>query len=200
MLLPDKHKRTLSTYRWLLRLYPPGFRSRFEGELVQVFQDMLQFSPQKPASAMDLWLWVFPDLLQSIVQENISIWRLEMTDKSVFWKIPSLMIFTAWIVFVGWTALNIITGRHAADPTSLLLGNSFSNFKLQTLNFFLLCSPLIVLLSYLVPLLHINIKAEDGITAQIHVRRTGRFGILIMAVSTLICLAIIGLIFIDPWH
>ena len=193
MSLPDKNKQALSKYRWLVRLYPSSFRSRFEEELVQVFQDMLRSSPRTPADELGLWLRVFPDLLQSIVQEHISVWRTEMNDKSSFWKIPALMLFTAWIVFMGWTALHIITGSRVADPTFLVLGNSYTNLKLHALYFFLLFSPLIVLLSYLVPLLNINFKVENGVTAQIHIDRTGRLSLLIMAISTLVWLAIIGL-------
>jgi hypothetical protein len=194
---PVKNKFAINVYCWLLRLYPSGFRGRFEDELIQVFQDMLRSTPSRAADELGLWLGVFPDLLGSIVEEHILVWRTEMKDKSIIWKIPALILFTAWMIFIGWTALNMITGRHAGDPTSMLLGNPTTNFEFQTLNFFLLFSPLIVLLSYLIPLLHINYRPENGIIAQIQIRQAGRFSLFIMFASILFCLAIIGLFIVS---
>jgi hypothetical protein len=59
-------------YGWLLRFYPAEFRSRFAGDMVQLFRDQLRdartgASPSGPART---WLRTLPDLVMTAASEH----------------------------------------------------------------------------------------------------------------------------------
>ena len=59
-------------YRWLLRLYPVPFRTRFGDEMVQLFGDLMRDSRdrQTPAGPARLWLRTAWDLLMTAPSEH----------------------------------------------------------------------------------------------------------------------------------
>src|SRR5580704_9609137 len=63
-------------YRFLLLLYPPGFRLRFGPEMLQIFKDSHPHEARHASFAARLayWHWTFNDLLCSLPGE----WRLEL--------------------------------------------------------------------------------------------------------------------------
>ncbi len=56
-------------YRFLLWLYPPGFRLRFGAEMLLVFQDSYRAGEERPASRLDLWILTLRDLASALPGE-----------------------------------------------------------------------------------------------------------------------------------
>jgi hypothetical protein len=79
-----KLKGPVCIFRWLLLLYPPGFRQRFGQEMLQVFQNTCaQLAPDGGfASRLLFWLRTLNDLARSVPGE----WRqaLQRHDKIGF--------------------------------------------------------------------------------------------------------------------
>jgi hypothetical protein len=102
-------------YRWLLRLYPVAFRTRFGDEMVQLFGDLMRDAQRRqvPARSARMWLRTLWDLVITAPAEyrrertvahslsappNIAIRALGIVG-----IVGGLMILAAWIPNLPWT-------------------------------------------------------------------------------------------------
>lgn len=160
-------------YQRLIRLYPIEFRNEYGPEMDQVFKDMLRYSDQKFSRwrLASVCQAVFPDLIISIIYEQLCMGRTNMKDKTSIIKVFGLVILSSWVFIWSWGLLRAFLGPGISDPSHFLLGDSFTEFQRVILEFFLMFGPGITLITFLFPLLRVKNNPDDGMVIEIAVHQ-----------------------------
>src|SRR5664279_3037616 len=134
-------------YRQLIVLYPRPYRDRFEGEMLQLFDTQLRHPMVGEPKNLSLTLWMdwIPDLFTCVIRERIIDLEGKMRNSRSVLNALAGVILLAWITFVGLTEARYFFHLAIQDPTTWLLGSSFTSLAYASLTAFILLAPFVAL-------------------------------------------------------
>ncbi len=124
--MPEKAS-ALRLYRWLLRVYPHGFRQRYQQEMLLDFRD--NYNDILKASSFwgmtGFWINITLDLIYSAIQERLR--DADYRGPTAMYNIPqfnnqlvSTIEFWTRLLRSGYSVRQILelAGKHAPEPTA----------------------------------------------------------------------------------
>jgi len=187
----------LRFYRGLIRLYPASFREQFGDEQLIVIRDMLREEKQIAAEKQGtVTRTILIDLIGSILHENIFQWRHEMKTAKVIQAVGTLALL-AWALFFSFSLTRSLLGFPEKDPTTLLLGESYSSLASTLLDLAVYLIPFITFLVFLIPAVKVQSGASTGETMVIRLQKMEKVQVAFALISLILTVVLWGLILLS---
>jgi len=185
-------------FQHLLRLYPPGFRQRFEPEMLQVYRDILRYGRQDGGrkELARLLFGIFLDVILSAACEWLSVWRQSMKQKEYILKTVGVTLISAWVVLMGWFILPAyIPHLKLPDPVEKLLGQEISSLEDTVFSLFMLTAPMLTVLALFLSKTQAHWSKEgDQYLLRLQIRKMGKVSLAIILGCSALSLLILAVL------